>query len=682
MAAPKHTINSHVKKFLPSIPTWLCALVWFLPLCKAETPIPVEDFAREPLFSQMKLSPDGEWVAFLRNYEDKPALFFTNPNAKAKSVPIHIDPGYDEIEGIREQVRSFEWVNATRVAFTITIWDDILAGVKAIDRDGKHSRAVTGGDASPYSEHPLFAYEIVHHFDDPQGNVLMLNRIEGGSERRLYPDVIEISTLTGRTHVVAKNPGNVTDWGIDHDGKVRLGWTEDNFRYGFIARDDEKSPWERLKFTAGKMGIIGYDYDNSSLYVSSLSPEKRWAIYRFNPDDDVLNEPLMADPVYDLTYETGYVPAVDGIPLCQLILSDSRRALVGIRYLTEGPKVRWFDPDYAAKQKRIDGTLPGTVNIITSRSKDENRMIVLALSDRDPGTYYLFDFTAGEVRRIAPRMAWIDPARMAPMYPVAYKARDDETIHGYLTLPPGRGRQGLPFIVMPHGGPYVRDVWGFDPLVQFLANRGYAVLQMNYRGSPGYGQSFFEKGRREIGRGIQDDIEDGARWAIAQGFADPRRLAIVGGSYGGFSALFALGHSPDLYRCGVSIAGVTDWLGIFKSRSDPEYKFAYHFWVEHVGDPKDDLDFLESISPVNFADRITAPVLIIQGRDDKTVPPRQAKKMISALEKAGRQPESYFASGEGHGFVGEKARIEEFKRIEDFLARNLGPGAPVQRPNG
>jgi dipeptidyl aminopeptidase/acylaminoacyl peptidase len=200
---------------------------------------------------------------------------------------------------------------------------------------------------------------------------------------------------------------------------------------------------------------------------------------------------------------------------------------------------------------------------------------------------------------------------------------------------------------------------------------------VNYRGSPGYGSEFSLKGTRQVGRAIQDDIEDATQWAIRTGLAAPGQIAIVGGSYGGYSTLFALGRTPSLYRCGVSIAGVTDWLAIFRRiEGEGEYRFARQHWVKEIGDPETDEDVLREISPVNFAARITAPLLIIQGKEDRTVPARQAKDMIAALEKAGRRPESYFVPGEGHGFRTTKARNEVYSRVVKFLETNLGPGVP------
>jgi dipeptidyl aminopeptidase/acylaminoacyl peptidase len=301
-------------------------------------------------------------------------------------------------------------------------------------------------------------------------------------------------------------------------------------------------------------------------------------------------------------------------------------------------------------------------------------MLWFGSSDRNPGAYYLFDRGKRSFRQLATRMSWIKPEQMAPMLSIKYQARDGLTVHGYLTVPAGHEPKGLPLVVMPHGGPWARDVWGFNPLVQLLANRGYAVLQMNYRGSIGYGDELFQSARRQIGGQIQDDIEDGTRWAIAAGIADPRRIAIMGGSYGGYSALFALGRSPELYRCGISFAGVTDWLAIYHDSDTATYKEARRHWREQIGDPSTDQDRLRAISPVNFAGRITAPVLIIQGKQDKRVPPDQARRMITALERAGRKPESLLLAGVAHNHGPEKKRIEIFKAMTDFLERNLGPG--------
>jgi dipeptidyl aminopeptidase/acylaminoacyl peptidase len=665
---------------------WVTAAVAIGAALQAAEAVPVEDFARMPDFSQMKLSPDGQFVAFLQEHEGRSTLFFRDLQSKETT---NIDSGFPPILGLSpgfdasKQVISFKWISDRRVIFTSTFLDQRFSGVTAVDRDGQHWKALSGIDANlPDNESggALSASETIYSFEDAAQNILMLDRGARQGKESFYPDVVKVCTLNGTYETVLKNPGNVVRWGVDHKGCIRLGVTlTDNLKTGFTYRENEGAPWHALRSSdaaSGEIRPLAFDYSKQKLYVAALSSKGRWAIFPFDPATGALGEAVLDDPDYDVAQKEWLVPAVDGIGFDQPMFSDRKQALVGVYYLTEVPRVHWFDPDFAADQEMIDATLPNTVNLIKDWTRDEKRMLVFAFSDQDPGTYYLFDAIDQTLTRIGSRMGWIKPGLMAPMYPIKYKARDGQLIHGYLTLPPGRPRKNLPLIVLPHGGPRVRDAWGFDPLVQMFANRGYAVLQMNYRGSPGYGEAFYQKGRREIGRGIQDDIEDATRWAIKKGLADPRHIAIVGASYGGYSALFALGRNPDLYCCGISIAGVTDWLALGQDMVSGEYKYAWEYWNQQVGDPKIDEDFFKSISPVNFADKITAPVLLIQGKNDRTIPSKQANAMIDALEAAGHPPESLFIAHEGHGFTSTESRIAVFKAIDAFLAKNLGPGAP------
>jgi dipeptidyl aminopeptidase/acylaminoacyl peptidase len=667
-------------------PQWMVAVVAIGAALQAAEDIPTEDFARMPDFSDMQLSPDGQFVAFLREDEGKPTLFFRDLQNKETT---NIDPGFLPIFGLSQgfgtskEVIAFKWISDRRVIFTTTFLDQLFSGVTAVDRDGQHWKALSGIDVSlsdKVSGGILSASETIYSFDDAAQNILMLDRGSSQGDDSFFPDVAKVCTLDGTHETVVKNPGNVIWWGVDQKGCIRLGITlTDNLKTGFTYRENEKAPWHALpspNASRGEIRPLAFDHSDQKLYVAALSSKGRWAIFPFDPGTGALGVAVMDDPDYDVAQRAWLVPNVDGIVFDRPMFSDRKQALVGVYYLTEGQRARWFDPDFAADQQTIDATLPNTVNLIKNWTRDEKHMLVFAFSDQDPGTYYLFDATGRTLTRIGSRMGWIKPGLMAPVYPIKYQARDGQLIHGYLTLPPGRPQKNLPLIVLPHGGPRVRDVWEFDPLVQMFANRGYAVLQMNYRGSPGYGEAFYRKGRREIGRGIQDDIEDATRWAIKNGLADPRHIAIVGMSYGGYSALFALGHNPGLYCCGISIAGVTDWLALGQGMIGGEYKYAREYWKEQIGDLKIDEDFLKSISPVNFADKITAPVLIIQGKEDRTVPSKQASAMIDALQAAGHPPQFLFIAHEGHGFASTKSRVAIFKAIDAFLAKNLGPGAP------
>lgn len=652
----------------------------FLFWARAE-PIPVEDFAKSPLFSNLRMSPDGEYIAFLHEDAGRTLLYLNDILMKKRMA--RIEPGSVAGMSVRKEISDYRWITNKRLAFTTTVWDLYWLGVSAVDRDGRNWKALSGAEADPFGSRTLMAREIIHSFYDEKAHVLMLDHRDSSGSEVLYPHVIDVNTLSGTHEQVVKNPGNVIAWSADRSGVVRLGITATGTKFGVIYRDTADQPWQTL-FTSdderGPITPLGFDHSNKKIFVRALSEKKRGAVFLIKPGQKDLGQPIFEDPEFDVIPDSGVVPAVDGIPMYQLIFSRRKQALVGIRYLTEGPRMKWLDDEFRGYQGAIDQALPGMVNVFTSRTEDDGKIMVLSFSDVEPGRYYLFNVRDHTLGLVGARMPWLKSEEMAPMHLVTYQARDGLKIHGYLTLPLGHPPKNLPLIVLPHGGPWARDVWQFDPLVQFLANRGYAVFQMNYRGSVGYGQEFSAIARREIGRGIQNDIEDGTRWVIAQRIADPARIAIMGASYGGYSTLFALGKTPELYCCGISIAGVSDWLSIIKGKTDEEYRLAYQYWVEQIGDPKEDHAFLQSISPVNFAGKIVAPVFIIQGKDDQVVPPKQAKLMIAALEKAGHKPEKLFLSDDGHGLTSQKARIEGFKRIELFLRAHLGPGVTPIMP--
>jgi dipeptidyl aminopeptidase/acylaminoacyl peptidase len=652
----------------------LAVLLLTIAVASAAELVPIEKFAQGSRFSRARLSPDGRYIACLQEIDGDQWLIMLDLETKKSA---RVDPGRTA-SGMRREVASFRWISDRRISFVTTVWDGQgFTGVSAVDCDGKNWVAFTGPDVNPYEQNPLVASQIIHSFGDKDQNVLMLDRGSNEGSDLVYPDVIRVSTLRRYAETVVKNPGNVVSWVTDRTGVVRLGITRDGLRTGVIYRENEQTPWRTMPLidpARGRVSPLGFDYDGRRLIVAATNEHKRRAVYYYDLEQGKLGEVIASHAQFDIIPERGG-SAIDGVSLTGPVGSELTGSVVGMRYITEGPRTLWFDPGFGALQAGLDKVLPDTVNLIISRSRDEKRFLVLAFSDRDPGTYFLVDLKGAQpaVTRLGERMSGYPVAAMAPMYPVKYPSRAGETIHGYLTLPVGERKTGLPLVVLPHGGPFVRDTWQCNQWVQFLANRGYAVLQMNFRGSPGYGVEFFTKGKREIGRGMQDDIEDGTRWAISKGIADPDRIAIVGSSYGGFAALFALGHNPELYRCGISIAGVTDWTDIIKERRGEEYKYAYLHFREWVGDPKLNQEFLSGISPVNFAAKITAPLFIVQGKDDRTVPPKQARKMVDALEKAGRPPQTLYFSNEGHSFTKEKNRAKLFAEIEKFLAKNLAP---------
>lgn len=651
-----------------------------LTLCisvRAADLIPIEDFARPAMNREAQLSTDGLYCAVIQNDIGKDQLYF----AELASVQLKgFNLGQGEALTGNREVAWFQWLGPKRVLVGLSIWN-YLEGTAAYDCDGTHWSPLTG--VVGYREgmldfRPLHAYKPIHYFADDVYTLMLEERGDPGDELRLYPNVIKLNTTTGSYNTVAKNPGKVVGWLPDQQGVIRAGLEKKSIHENAILyRDNEKSPWRTLAVLSHYPNenplMLGFSFDGKGIYLCSTNAKGYRNLYRCDIATGELGEPLLDIPGYDVEFSHSG-------PLVKSIWSENKRAIVGYAYTGEGPQVKWFDPEYAERMAVINALRPGTFNIPVSSSNDDSRMLIYAHSDRNPGAYYLYTTKDQKLEGLFRTRPWIKPEQMALMNPITYTARDGLVIHGYLTIPPGQKPRGLPLVVMPHGGPWVRDMWEFDPLVQMLANRGYAVLQMNYRGSAGYGAEFSQKGKKEVGGAIQNDIEDATRWAIEKKVADPKRIAIVGASYGGYSALFGLGKSDGLYCCGISICGVSDWLSIFKNLDDDEFKFARQHWNEQIGDPITDVEKLKAISPLYFAEKIVAPLLMIHGKDDRTVPFKQAKKMVAALEKLGHPPQTLFISDEGHGFRKARSLLQEYKAIEAFLAKHLGPGAIASKP--
>jgi len=310
-----------------------------------------------------------------------------------------------------------------------------------------------------------------------------------------------------------------------------------------------------------------------------------------------------------------------------------------------------------------------SVNII-DMNKNEDVMLVYTYSDRSRGTYYLYDKTNDTIAKLADDSPWINENEMSEQKPVQYTSRDGLVINGYLSLPIGVEPKNLPFVVHPHGGPWVRDYWGYDPEVQFLTNRGYAVFQMNYRGSVGYGRRFWESSFKQWGKTMQDDITDGVRWLINEGIADPKRIAIYGASYGGYAVLAGLTFTPEVYCCGVDYVGVSNLFTFMKSI--PEYWKPYlEMLYEMVGNPEIDKTLMEAASPIFHVDKIKAPLLIAQGRMDPRVNVNESDQMVEALRKRGIDVPYIVKDNEGHGFNNEENRFDFYEAMEKFLEKHL-----------
>jgi dipeptidyl aminopeptidase/acylaminoacyl peptidase len=342
------------------------------------------------------------------------------------------------------------------------------------------------------------------------------------------------------------------------------------------------------------------------------------------------------------------------------------------------PEITILDPQlFAAKlYAKLSLIFKGEFVDFINFSQDGGKLLFDVRSDRDPGTYYLLDTRTLKLGKLFPLMPWIKPERMAERRPIRFKADDGQELDGFLTIPPGRGEHALPMVLMPHGGPYyVADDWYYDPEAQFLASRGYLVLQVNFRGSSGRGDDFERAGYRQWGGRIQQDLIDGVKWAIRQKYADPKRVCVYGASFGGYSALMAPIRTPGLFKCAIGYDGVYDLSMMYDKGDTRSVSSGRNYLHMVLGDNEAELD---ANSPDKHADKIKIPVFLIHGKDDKRAPFAQAEAMRDALQKAGNSPQWLVKAGEGHGFYDVQNNVERLNAIQAFLEKNIGKGASTQ----
>ncbi|MDR3417752.1 MAG: S9 family peptidase [Nevskia sp.] len=361
--------------------------------------------------------------------------------------------------------------------------------------------------------------------------------------------------------------------------------------------------------------------------------------------------------------------------LDHIMWSFDRREPIAAIYVNDRPSVRLIDtknPD-RAKFAAVQKAFTDEVVQVTSTTLDGGKGVLFAYSDHNPGDYYLFDTRSMHAGYLLSVLDNVKPEQMAEMRPVNFKARDGQVIHGYLTLPPGKDPKNLPLVVHPHGGPLNQaDHWAWDAETQMLASRGYAVLQVNYRGSRGYGEDFYAAGIRGWGGVMIDDITDGTHWTVAQGIADPKRLCIYGGSYGGYASLMSAVREPDLYRCAIGEAGVYDLNLLRNTKAETSSRFSRSEFNTFIGDSEDEL---RKQSPLSHLDQLKAAVMIVHSVKDPVVPINQARALMSALDARHYPYESLIKPDEGHGFYMPENREELYTRLLAFLDKNIGGAA-------
>jgi dipeptidyl aminopeptidase/acylaminoacyl peptidase len=457
--------------------------------------------------------------------------------------------------------------------------------------------------------------------------------------------------------MIAENPGNITSWVTDHDGKLRIARATDGVNSSLLYRESEDGEFRSIITTNFREAIspIFFMFDNTNLYCSSNIGRDKEAIVLIDPSTGHEKKVIFEHPEVD----------VEG-----LHYSRKRKVITYASYTTWKGERHFFDHETEKIFARLNELLPNYEIAIVSHNKEEDILVVRTYSDRSLGGYFLYEKQTDTLTKLSEVSPWLDENDLCERKPITYTSRDGLTIHGYLTLPKGKDPTNLPVVVNPHGGPWHRDVWAYNPEVQFLANRGYAVFQMNFRGSVGYGRKFWEASFKQWGKTMQDDVSDGVRWLIEQGIANPAKVAIYGGSYGGYCTLAGMTFTPDLYACGIDYVGVSN-LFTFMTTIPPYWKPLLEMMYEMVGDPEKDKELLHSASPVFHVDQIKSPLFVIQGAKDPRVNINESNQIVDALKKRGIDVPYMVKENEGHGFHNEENRFEVYEAMEKFLDKHL-----------
>ena len=610
--------------------------------------VDVKDFFKNPQSAGYQLSPHGEYLAYLAPWNQRLNVW-VKKIAGGEPVRITSDETRD--------IRSFTWTTDDRLVYGQDLSGDENFKLFSIKRDGTGLINLT-----PWDKVRADVIDVPRK--DPQHILIEHNH----RDAKIF-DVFRVDVDTGKSTLLIKNPGDVSGYVTDHDGVIRIESVTDGVNAKLLYRPDGKSKFKTVITTNFRESVSPqlFTYDNKNLIATSNIGRDKQALVELDP---------ATGKELKVLYENSEVD-VDGA-----ISSEARQKLTGAVYETDKQHYVFFDPTREALQKDLEAQLPGVNVSVADTDLDEKIWLVKTWSDRTRGDYYLYDGTTKKLDHLASVTPWLDPKQMAEMTPVTYQARDGLTIHGYLTLPAGVDAKNLPLIVNPHGGPWVRDSWGFDPEVQFLANRGYAVLQVNYRGSTGYGRKFWEASFGQWGRAMQDDLTDGANEMVKRGIADPKRLGIYGGSYGGYATLAGVTFTPDLYAAAVDYVGVANLL-TFMNTLPPYWEQGRKMLYEMVGNPEDPAQKarLEAESPIFSADKIKTPLLIAQGLHDPRVNKNESDQMVKALRGRGIDVPYMVKDNEGHGFHNEENRFDFYRAMEQFFGEHLGgrvaPGQDV-----
>jgi dipeptidyl aminopeptidase/acylaminoacyl peptidase len=590
-----------------------------------------------------RISPDGASLAWIAPHEGVLNVWLAPLGADG----VDWDSAQVVTEDTDRGIRVFEWAHDGRHLLYLQ------------DTGGDENWRLYDVDLTTMQRRDLTPFEGVQaqilatNKKHPSDVLVGLNR-----DNLALHDVYRLDLVTGGLVKEVENPG-FAGWVADTELAIRGGVVmEPDGSVVLKVRDGANADWRVLLSLPAEdaltSGPIAISADGASMLATSSAGADTGRLVRLDLASGAA-EVLAADPEAD----------VAGVRLHP----DTREPQI-VAWIKERMEYRVLDPSVAADVAAVRGLHPGDPNIVAHDHSDMLWLVAFT-NDVGPVPFFLYDRQRREGRFLFDHQPELGRYELAPMEPFSYMARDGLTIHGYATFPPGAGRAGLPMVLNVHGGPWGRDTWGFDPEAQWLANRGYLCLQVNFRASTGYGKAFVNAGDREWGGAMQNDLTDAVAFAVAQGWADPARVAIYGGSYGGYAALAGAAFTPDLYRCAVDIVGPSNLKTLIET-IPPYWEPQVALFLQRVGNPETDAEFLWSRSPLSRAASIRTPLLIAQGANDPRVKQAESEQIVAALRDAGIDYEYILFPDEGHGFAKPENRLTFYAAAERFLARHLG----------
>ena len=600
--------------------------------------IPVNNFFKLQDKATYRVSPDGNSISYLKLQNNKQNLFVENI-ATGKIV---------QLTYLKEKnIMFYSWVSANElIYYKEKVGDSYQSDLFIIDKEGKNENQLSKNEKARIRvlEDQLIANKYLLVLSNQRDSTVS--------------DVYRLNVRDGRMEMAAQNPGNITNWITDAQGKLRMAISSDGVNQTLLYREKERQNFKAIVTNNFK----------TTLFPIAFAQDKVNTVYAIsdaNRDKQALVE-------LDCTTgkEKRVLFANDSLNVVDAQYSKQKGKMLYVVYETWKKNKHYLDEQAKQLYQKIDKLLPETESRVIDRDKNENVFILRTFTDRNPGSYYLYIANAGKLKKLSDINSAIHENQMNEMKPISYISRDGLRINGYLTLPLNSKAENLPIIVIPHNGPGLRNTWGYNAEVQFLANRGYAVFQVNYRGSTGYGKNFYAAGFKQWNAKIQDDLEDGVNWLIKEKIANPAKIAIYGTGFGGFIALNAAIKNPKLYKCAASNSGVLN-LFSYLNAIPPYLKSYLQMYYEIVGNPDTDVDYMSKVSPLFNVDKINVPLFVTQNIKDPRLNANDAIRLVKELRKR-NVPITYFEREETtFAMSREESRQKVYTALEQFLATNL-----------